>query len=293
VSKNQRAVNLTVDPWVIEILVDPISKAPFKEYSEFNFLSTCGFLYSYKFDVPDFRINLSNSLNEWAFGQQEFEEWFLSYLDRGEDDPNFYKNEVHRDSPVYEKFAINGMGRVLDVGGQLGHIRKYLTPNQEYCSIDPFIGAHRLAANKKQLFSTYPLDEPLNLIAGFAEFLPFREMSFQVVNMRSCLDHFFNPQQALLEAFRVLQPGGHLIIGLTLEGQSNKAKIKDLIRPIAGAFFHKFQDHHMWHPTYGNLNTLTKNCGFTLIEEFWQTPDILYALFTRNETHKITANTES
>lgn len=287
---DNQVVNINFDEWVKVIIADPISKQSFSEITTMKFRSSCGFSYTYKDGVPDFRVNLSNSLDEWTIGQDEFEGWFSSYLEKGETDTNFYKNEVLRDSPIYEKFDVTSKGRVLDVGGQLGHIRKYLAPNQEYCSIDPFIGAHRLAANKKELFSTYPLNEPLNLIAGFAEFLPFREMSFQLVNMRSCLDHFFNPQQALLEAFRVLQPGGHLIIGLTLDGQTTKAKIKDLIRPIAGTFFHKFQDHHMWHPTYANLNALTSNCGFTLVEEFWQTPDILYALFSRNENLHISTN---
>lgn len=283
-------VNIVFDSWLKDIIVDPLSKLPLYHLDPLSFSSSCGFSYKYSEGIPDFRVNLSNFLDEWAFGQNEFEEWFLSYLEKGEADPDFYRNEVRRDSPIYEEFGITKKGRVLDVGGQLGHIRKYLAPNQEYCSIDPFIGAHRLAANKKVLFSTYPLDKPLNLIAGFAEFLPFREMSFQVVNMRSCLDHFFNPQQALLEAFRILQPGGYLIIGLTLEGQTTKAKIKDLIRPIAGTLFHKFQDHHMWHPTYANLNSLTNNCGFTLVEEFWQTPDVLYALFSRNEKHQMSSH---
>lgn len=287
---NNLTVNITLNQWLKEIIVDPISKLPFVVCESSEFLSPCGFSYGYTEGAPDFRVNLSNFLDEWAFGQNEFEEWFLSYLNEGEATPHFYKNEVRRDSPIYEKFNMISKGRVLDVGGQLGHIRKYLAPDQEYCSIDPFVSAHRLATNKKELFASYPLDKPLNLIAGFAEFLPFREMSFQCVNMRSCLDHFFNPQQALLEAFRVLQPGGHLIIGLTLEGQTIKAKIKDLIRPIAGTFFHKFQDHHMWHPTYANLNALTKNCGFTLVEEFWQTSDVLYALFSRDENLQISTN---
>lgn len=290
---NKLKVNVTLDQWLREIIVDPISKSLFIEATLLDFRSSCGFYYECIEGIPDFRVNLSNFHEEWAFGQNEFEEWFLSYLDKGETDPDFYRNEVHRDSQIYEKFGIKSMGRVLDVGGQLGHIRKYLAPNQQYCSIDPFIGAHRLAANKKQLFSTYPLDQPLNLIAGFAEFLPFQETTFQVVNMRSCLDHFFNPQQALLEAFRVLQPGGCLIIGLTLEGQTTKAKIKDIIRPIAGAFFHKFKDHHMWHPTYSNLSALTKNCGFTIVDEFWQTSDVLYALFSRNDTLKISTDSKS
>lgn len=293
VKNNSHLVNLVIDEWVKEILVDPISKNAFKTMSSSNYFATSGFIYHNKNSIPDFRINLNNTLNEWALAQHEFEEWFLSYLKNGESVPDFYLNEVSRDAPIYEKLGITDKGRVLDVGGQLGHIRKYLAPTQEYCSIDPFVEAHRLAANKKLLFATYPLAQPLNFIAGFAEFLPFREMSFHVVNMRSCLDHFFNPQQALLEAFRVLQPGGYLIIGLTLEGQTTKSKIKDLIRPVIGAFFHRFQDHHMWHPTYGNLIAITKNCGFTLVDEFWQTPDVLYALFSRNETHKMFANCNS
>lgn len=292
-SESDYVVNLGLEDWLKNILVDPLCKSSLEEYGDQGFISSCGFIYKLIDGVPDFRLNFAIFLDDWSSGQSEFEEWFSGYLKNGELDLSFYDLEVSRDAQIYEKFVISNKGRVLDVGGQLGHIRKYLNPHQEYCSLDPFIGAHRLAANKKQLFLTYPLDEPLNLIAGFAEFLPFKEMSFEVVNMRSCLDHFFNPQQALLEAFRVLKPNGHLIIGLTLEGQTTKAKIKDLIRPIAGAFFHKFQDHHMWHPTYGNLNALTNNCGFTLVEEFWQTSDVLYALFSRNEKHQMITNVES
>jgi ubiquinone/menaquinone biosynthesis C-methylase UbiE len=286
-------IEIVLDDWVRGILVDPISKESLHQVNQLSFQSSCGFIYHFKGSVLDLRVNLTDQRKEWTFGQSEFERWFQDYLNQGESAPNFYKHEIERDEPVYQKFSISKKGRVLDVGGQLGHIRRYLDVNQEYCSIDPFIGAHLFAINKKRLFQSYPLSRPINFIAGYAEYLPFQKMSFDLVNMRSCLDHFFSPEQALLEAYRVIKPGGHLIIGMTIEGQSINSKVKEFIRPIAGVFFSKFKDHHMWHPTYENLNFLTKECGFRLIEEYWQSKNIIYSLFERNPTLEVSSSVAS
>lgn len=283
-------VEIVIDDWVKGVLVDPISKESFSQVNQKSIQSSCGFIYRYIGPILDLRVDLSNQRKEWISGQKEFERWFEHYLNKGESDPSFYRNEIARDELVYQKFSINKKGRVLDIGGQLGHIRRYLDPNQEYCSIDPFIGAYLLAANRKRLFQSYPLSRPLNFISAYGEYLPFKANSFDIVNMRSCLDHFFSPEQALLEAFRVIKPCGYLIIGMTLEGQTTRSRVKEFIRPIAGAFCSKFKDHHMWHPTYENLNALVNDCGFSLVEEFWQSKDILYSLFERNATLEVSKN---
>ena len=65
----------------------------------------------------------------------------------------------------------------------------------------------------------YPcLIEPCNFLLAQAERLPFKNNSFDWVHMRSVLDHLEDPYVALKEAYRVLEPGGSLLIGLTVSG---------------------------------------------------------------------------
>ena len=48
---------------------------------------------------------------------------------------------------------------------------------------------------------------------GIAESLPYRDAQFDIVLMNSSISYFHKPDLAICEAFRVLKPGGHLIIG--------------------------------------------------------------------------------
>jgi SAM-dependent methyltransferase len=281
-------VPLIISEWLQPILVDPLSKMRFVNQSHKGFESPCGLQYGYTDGVPDFRVRFAGSAEEWLVGQLAFESWLDKYFDRGEAEGDFYRTEQAIDSPIYAKFALSG--RVLDVGGQLGHIRKYLQPDQEYCSLDPFVGVHVRARNRPNLFASYPLAVPLNFVGGYAEFLPFQEGSFDVVNMRSCIDHFFNPEIALLETFRVLRKGGRLIVGLTVEGRSLKSKIKECIRPAISPILTRYKDHHMWHPSYDNLIKLCDGCGFDLCDEIWQTADIFYGSFSRRTSHLVAAD---
>jgi len=57
-------------------------------------------------------------------------------------------------------------------------------------------------------------------IAAVAEHLPFQDEAFACVLFFATLEFVDNPQQAIKEALRVLQPGGHLIIGF-LEVESS------------------------------------------------------------------------
>lgn len=221
----------------------------------------------------------------WEEGQEEYERFYEKYLNEGEANPKFYENEQKRDLPMYERLKL--LGRVLDVGGSLGHIRKYMKPEQEFVSIDPSVGIHKKARNRPNLFAAYPLLNPLNLVWGFAEFLPFRDQSFDTVNMRSCIDHFSNPEHALLEAFRVLKPEGRLIVGMTLKVQSRKGRLKDMARDFRGFLLPQFRDHHIWHPTYQELIDLCEKSGFSLFDEIWQSNEIVYSSFIRRSVVSI------
>lgn len=279
-------VPLVLEPWLRDQIVDPISKKAFVTDDSDGFLAPCGFRYTYKNGAPDFRVLLGGRETMWAQGQESFTQWFKRYLERGEASDGFYPAEQEKDKRVYEKIPLEG--RVLDVGGQLGHIRKYMTSHQQYCSIDPFVGVHLLVSNRKNLFANYPLELPLNFLGGYAEFLPIRDESFDTVNMRSCIDHFFNPEIALMEAFRVIRKRGRLIVGLKIEGHTLKSNLLDIAKGVAGTFVSRYKDHHMWHPSYSNLMALCSCCGFDLEKEYWQASDVLYASFIRRNIHLVT-----
>jgi ubiquinone/menaquinone biosynthesis C-methylase UbiE len=272
-------VALTVSPWLKQILVDPVSKKPFIGHQEDTFDAPCGFSYRYKAGAPDFRAGLVKVAQSWAEGQKEYEEYYAKYLNLGEADHRFYLEEHRRDAPMYAKLEL--LGRVLDVGGGLGHIRKYLQPEQEFVSIDPAVGIQAKADNRPHLFAAYPLATPLNLVWGFAELLPFQDQAFDTVNMRSCIDHFANPEQALLEAYRVLKPQGRLIIGMTVKSPTLPGRLKDTVRDMRGLLLPQFRDHHIWHPTYQELIGLCEGLGFARLQAIWQTEEVVYAAFER------------
>ncbi len=277
-------VNVCFDDWLRVITVCPLSKKKLLN-SNGVFKSECGFVFYYRNGVPDFRVNVEKNQSDWAKGQAEFENWLSRYLDKGEAEGGYYEREIKADSKVYECFDLGG--RVLDVGGQLGQIRIYLDWSQEYCAVDPFVGVHKIAEGKNRFIEKYRLDRPLNFIGGFAEFLPFDSHSFDLVNMRSCIDHFFNPYLALFEAYRVLRPGGKLLIGIKLDPVSKVGRLKELCRPIAGIINKKYVDHHIWHPSYEGLLQLCSKTGFTIEKEVWQTEDIVYGLFKKRHPFDI------
>jgi ubiquinone/menaquinone biosynthesis C-methylase UbiE len=273
------ALTLTIDSWLKEILVDPISKKPFIRQDQSGFEAACGISYKFEDGVPDFRVGLLNVSKGWIEGQKEYEDFLEKYLSQGETDPNFYKNEQQRDAPMYQELKL--IGRVLDVGGGLGCIRKYMKPEQEFVSLDPSIGIQKKAENRTNLFAAYPISTPLNLLWGFAELLPFQDQSFDTINMRSCIDHFSNVELALLEAYRVLKSKGRLIIGMSVKDNSVKGQFKDFVKDVRGFLLPHFKDHHIWHPTYKELVDLCKLCGFTFEKEMWQADDIVYCSFVR------------
>lgn len=272
---------IVTETWLKNILCDPISKSPLELVNESYYVNKDGFAYSVHKDVVDFRIRLSQSEHEWLEGQEEFEKWMISYLDNAEKNKQFYSIEQKADTKMYEKLKLEG--RVLDVGGQMGHIRKYMSKNQEYCSIDPFISVVDLVEGRNNLFDNYPLSTPLNFIGGYAEFLPFKSLVFDTVNMRSCIDHFFNPELSLLEANRILKEDGKLIIGMTVEVSSLKFVLKERLRSFLGLFTKRYRDHHIWHPTRDGIISMCKTCGFELEDEIWQSENIWYSSFRKGK----------
>jgi ubiquinone/menaquinone biosynthesis C-methylase UbiE len=275
------SIKIVQSPWLEAILTDPVSKAPLikKDNSYCSQDGNVFNVYYIKETVPDFRVHINQQEEEWHKGQDAYESWMNKYLDNAEKNSQYYPDEKKRDEPMYKRLALEG--RVLDVGGNLGAIRQYMAQEQEYCSVDPFINVYKLAAGRKKFFASYPMHLPLNFVAGFAEFLPFKSCSFNTVNMRSCIDHFFSPEDSLLEAHRVLDSNGKLIIGMTVKVKSVKNFLKETARCILNVFTDRYRDDHIWHPSKDEIVELCCKCGFKAEDEIWQNENVWYGSFRK------------
>lgn len=165
-------------------------------------------------------------------------------------------------------------GKNLDVGGAANTLRQFLSPNTKYVSIDPnFRAPLNVSSQKAEAYTC--LKNDFSFLAAMAEFLTFRENSFDFVHMRSMLDHVQIPDLALIEAHRVLVDNGALLVGISIEGgreghKTIEEKSKEIIRAILGKLGIKKWQDHMWHPTLSNLRKLIESNGFKIEEIYWQ-----------------------
>ena len=248
-----------LDNWVKELIVDPLSKEPMSlSQKEDLLLSPYGSVYPVANGIYDLRLLKSATTSDvilWEKGQKEYENSSINWSEY--DNQDFF-GELAGVEEVYREITITG--RCLDVGGHQGRLRAFLSPGQEYLSCDPFISVFDSISKSKKLVVAYPfLMEPVNFICCQAEHLPFRSSSFDTVHMRSVIDHFMNPELALKEAFRVMAKDGQLVVGLYVRGgksglESFSEKSKEAVKNILPYFgCHKWEDHHVWHPTYKEL----------------------------------------
>ncbi len=128
-----------------------------------------------------------------------------------------YGADVHFDliAPWYERFIhpqhperllaaleLRPSHRVLDVGGGTGRVAQFLKPARLVVVADLSVAMLRFAQRKKGIHPT----------AALAEALPFAPGSFERVVMVDALHHLFDQRDAVAELWRVLAPGGRLII---------------------------------------------------------------------------------
>ena len=259
--------NITLDSWVRNILIDPLTK---KKVDPESFPSVRG--------VLDARIFLKNANGfiDWEKGQDFFETW-ESQSKGYSKNIQAYKDEIAYDREVYEHFEL--ISPVLDVGGLMGTVREFLPLDTKFVSLDPFIDApNQIPDDKRAAYAC--LSRPLNFIAGMSEFLPFEAESFQTIHMRSMLDHVQVPDLAILEAWRTLKKGGMLIVGISIDGPPyggrptisyiSKLIAKKILATLRIPFFSDSHDHHTWHPTLENLTNLISDNRFVVEEVYWQ-----------------------
>jgi SAM-dependent methyltransferase len=263
--------------WARALIVDPLDKQPLTLSQDKSCLhASYGRSYPCTDGIYDLRVLRSATTHDqkiWKAGQNGFER--LSRQWESNDCELDYVAELNGVAEVYQVFPIEG--DCLDVGGHQGRLRVFLVPGQHYITCDPFLGVFRNVENQANLIKAYPfLLDPVDFVCCDAEFLPFRSASFDTVHMRSVIDHFLNPELALLEAYRVLKSNGSLIVGSYVQGgRTGKrqlgSQVKEILRSgLSMLGFEQYTDHHVWHPTYHELTQLITSCGFIHERTFWQ-----------------------
>ena len=225
--------------------------------------------------VWDFRIHrptfcLPTNWRNWNMVQEKYEDLHNTW--DSIDSLDFYLDEIDSVKEIYTReFGI--MGKVLDVGGGQGRLRHFLSKDKIplYVCVDPFITVFNNIDAQSNLLRAYPcLSDPCPFVVCHAEFLPFRNNSFDWVHLRSVLDHFSDPYLAIKEAYRVLGDAGTILLGLTVTG-GNSSLIGRLSRLGHGKREQEVNDHTFhWH--YADLCFILKEQNFQIKKEHWQKP---------------------
>jgi ubiquinone/menaquinone biosynthesis C-methylase UbiE len=98
-------------------------------------------------------------------------------------------------------------GRVLDVAVGTGHNLEYLPPSVEVTGID--LSPEMLGRARERAET---LGRPVTLVEGDAQDLPFGDGSFETVVCTLSMCAIPDQRRALAEMYRVLVPGGRLLM---------------------------------------------------------------------------------
>jgi GT2 family glycosyltransferase/SAM-dependent methyltransferase len=112
----------------------------------------------------------------------------------------FYREKMRAIHSVAPDFPVQ---EVLEVGGGRSGLTSLLYPNAQIVNIDLNGEYESASCNQKPL---------VRFVCGDATDLPFADESFDAVTMFDLLEHVLDDRQAVREAFRVLCPGGFLLV---------------------------------------------------------------------------------
>lgn len=117
----------------------------------------------------------------------------------------FYEKFIHPREPV-DLAALAGLptdGALLDAGGGTGRLSQYLTQHAKHVVVaDLSMDMLRQAKQKPAL----------KAVRSHSEHLPFGDESFMSIIMVDALHHVCDQSRTVKDLFRVLAPGGTLVI---------------------------------------------------------------------------------
>jgi ubiquinone/menaquinone biosynthesis C-methylase UbiE len=258
---------LLIDSFTKSVLVDPLDKSPLQFFDN-HVKSSYGRVYKYKNNCIDFRFlpyETTAEQNLWLHGQIDYEKWNKEkWIFNSRDVLVAERNTLNE---IYESTEFGAS--VLDVGGGCGLLKHFLPQTTKYLIVDPYAKALTDIGRASELHAVYPfLKEPINFVCGDAEFLPIAKNTFDTVHMRSCIDHFSNPELALCEEYRVLKDDGWLIVGILEDSMIKTINLKSIASSIKNKLIGSIEDdHHTWHPSLDLIRLVLSNSGFQIINE--------------------------
>ncbi len=179
-------------------------------------------------------------------------EYFDRIADRYDD---WYRTRTGRYVDRTEKWLVFSMlrtksGKALDLGCGTGNYTLELKRRGfDVIGLDASEGMLRIARSKG-----------LNCIKGNAYSLPFPDESFDLVLSVTMFEFIHEPEKVLAEIYRVLKPGGEVLIG-TMNGRS----LWFLFKRLKSLFTETAYRYARFY-TPGELEALLRGAGFKNVE---------------------------
>ncbi len=146
---------------------------------------------------------------------ERFSEWNEAMVARH--DPELFHHhprkvvrwvEHHRVSAVLKLLKVQSEHRVLEIGCGAGNVLARIVARER----------HALDLSRAMVARAgKALGEASQVLLGNAEELPYRNNVFDRVVCTSVLTHVYRPQLVLSEAYRVLKPGGRMVVSVSHE----------------------------------------------------------------------------
>lgn len=118
--------------------------------------------------------------------------------------------EQQRVKTVLGFSEIKESDKVIEVGCEAGYLLKQLLVAKEIVGLD--IAENALGDAKKSIQS-----DKVKFICADASDIPFRDSYFDKVICSQTLEHLSNPEKVIAEMFRIVKPGGAVIVSVPNE----------------------------------------------------------------------------
>jgi hypothetical protein len=204
----------------------------------------------------DFLDFLSNK----QFNPYESSEIELDYFWNFSEDPVITPTIIHEwdylDKVISKRVTLNAEVVLSIGGGGTSKTHKYLTEKTKKLII------HNPGLWDVKNYPDFFGGTKILKVRGIGEYLPYKSLSINAIEIPSTLDHVIEPKRVISEAFRVLVEGGK--IGITLGNNMS------WYRRIANLLPLKIPDNHThahnFHFNSDEISALLKEVGFVSVE---------------------------